>query len=90
MTENDDDGNFDTPSNTPFQTPRPATSDYSGRVNKQIDLDGLDYINMMNRQRQELDRIKQETSQHLSELQPNIPEDPEASDLTRDLFKIFV
>ena len=52
-------------------------------------MDELDYINMINRQQQELDRIKQETSQHLSELQPNIPDDnTQANDSVRSVFKL--
>ena len=73
MAQNDDDGDFDTPSGTPFHTPRlrgsVPTSDYSGKVNKQIDLDEQDKINMINRQQQELYIIKQEVARQLSELQ---------------------
>ena len=88
MAQSDDDGNFDTPSGTPFQTPRPATTDYSGKVNKQIDLDEQYKINMANRKQQALDRIKQETSQHLSELHSRIPEDQETRDLTRSVLNL--
>ena len=93
MSQNDDDGNFDTPPGTPFHTPlhtpRQATSDYSDQVDKQIDLDEQDKINMENRKQQELDRIKQETSQHLSELQPNIPDiNTQANDSVRSVFKL--
>jgi len=73
MAQNDDDGDFDTPSGTPFQTPRPATSDYSDRVNKQRELEELDDQALINRQQQELDRIQQEVAQGLSELQPLAP-----------------
>ena len=88
MAQSDDDGNFDTPSGTPFQTPRPATTDYSDQVDKQIDLETQDRINMENRKQRQLDRIQQETSQHLSGLQPSISENQETRDLTRSVLNL--
>ena len=97
IAQDDGDSDFETPSGTPYHTPvhtprlrgSVPTSDYSGKVNKQIDLDEQDKINMANRKQQELDRIKQETSQHLSELQPNIPDiNTQANDSLRSVFKL--
>ena len=92
MAQNDDDGDFDTPSGTPFHTPRLRgsipTSDYSDQVDKQIDLDEQDKINMANRKQQELDRITQQAAQRLSALQPSIPDNQEAIDSVRSVFKL--
>ena len=50
IAQGDGDSDFETPSGTPYHTPRlrgsVPTSDYSGKVNKQIDLDEQDKINM--------------------------------------------
>ena len=88
MAQSDDYGNFDTPSGTQFQTPRQATSDYSDQVDKQIDLETQDLINMENRKQQELYRIEQEAAQRLSALQPSIPDNQEAIDSVRSVFKL--
>ena len=88
MAQSDDEGDFDTPFDTPFQTPRPATTDYSDQVDKQIDLETQERINIENRKQQQLDRIQQETSQHLSGLQPSISENQETRDLTRSVLNL--
>ena len=52
-------------------------------------MDEQDKINMENRQQQQqLDRIQQETSQHLSGLQPSISENQETRDLTRSVLNL--
>ena len=100
MSQNDVDGNFDTPVqtplntpfqtplNTPFQTPRRATSDYSDQVDKHIDLETQDRINMENRKQEKPCRNAQEAAQRLSGLQPNIPENQETRELTSSLLNL--
>ena len=51
-------------------------------------MDALDYISMINRQQQELDRIAQEVAQELSASQPQTPETQETRDLTRSVLNL--
>ena len=56
MAQNEDGGDFDTPSGTPFHTPRlrgsVPTSDYSDQVDKQLDLETQGRINMETRKQE--------------------------------------
>ena len=58
---------------TPFETPHyenPIASDLSHRINRRLDFEEQEEIDLINEQEQQIENIKKETIQHLGELQP--------------------
>ena len=80
MARDDDD---DTPYDTPFNTPARPTADYSDRVDRSLDLEEQEEINKINKQEQQKELIRKQTSQHLEDLQPKRHIDVDTKVLTR-------
>ena len=81
MAKDDDD---DTPYDTPFNTPARPTADYSDRVNRSLDMEEQEEINKINKQEQQKELIRKQTSQHLEDLQPKRHIDVDTKVLTRN------
>ena len=82
MAKDDDDD--DTPYDTPFNTPARPTADYSDRVNRSLDMEEQEEINKINKQEQQKELIRKQTSQHLEDLQPKRHIDVDTKVLTRN------
>ena len=58
---------------TPFETPhceQSIGSDFPGRINRRLDFEEQEEIELMNEPEQHIETIKKETVQHLEQLQP--------------------
>ena len=80
MARDDGDSSYDTPFNTPGQ----ATADYSDRVNRSLDLEEEEQVNMRNKKDEQKEQIRKHTSQHLEDLQPKRHIDVDTKVLTRN------
>ena len=81
MARDDDD---DTPYDTPFNTPARPTADYSDRVNRSLDMEEQEQVNMRNKKDEQKEQIRKHTSQHLEDLQPKRHIDVDTKVLTRN------
>ena len=84
MARDDGDSSYDTPINTPFNTPGQPTADYSDRVNRSLDLEEEEQVNMRNKKDEQKEQIRKHTSQHLEDLQPKRHIDVDTKVLTRN------
>ena len=84
MARDDGDSSYDTPINTPFNTPGQPTADYSDRVNRSLDMEEEEQVNMRNKKDEQKEQIRKHTSQHLEDLQPKRHIDVDTKVLTRN------
>ena len=77
MARDDGDSSYDTPG-------QPPTADYSDRVNRSLDMEEEEQVNMRNKKDEQKEQIRKHTSQQLEDLQPKRPIDVDTKVLTRN------
>ena len=82
---------------TPFETPHYESSigsDLSRRINRRLDFEEQEEIDLFNKQEQQIENIKKEAMQDLEELQPNRHIGVDTKALTRNFqieyMKVFL